>query len=1172
MDEIKIVKTEDLAIDLESMSAESRNDNISNILEIFGEDENLPLLYFMINVFDYLSTKLGKIPKMKELAIKKSIELINDYGFIPIISTSKDNILYFNKRIIADKRIIAQGEEIAVKDKVQFGGKSYAYDTVYYVANMVYHRQKCPPIIDIDDFRKYDSTCTLPMYTYWSKSYAEKLKEIEKALFIALPKEGYGDPSFVMSSLIGAKRKNEYGSIIEFDQNDIGLNHARQIMIANITAILIPVLDRNKKAHEEFEHMQFNQKQYRKSTEYVSIMKGIVPQKIFAEIEEKLKRMPFLMQTPDSILELVADAKYRDAIVKTSKKRERIAEELKKGADWISRIRKIRNLPVSERAGRMEEYLSELLPSASDVGKGDSVVLDDVKRTTHSKKGEIICPHILWLIHHPNENEDNVVNALHEFIEQSDDRIFCKNCGEVISVISVFSEKMQSFSGFITSSDVDKNDPLFTNLLSVVGKVLTGFEFVNASKYDIMQFMINIRTTLYPHLKDIRNDIQKIRTQKIGVTEAHMDIYTAIYIYAYLMKHILNADKGSIILKFKEAPNAKDIKVLTKYFVRKMLSTLEIQISKINKQISPNILATRLVQAYGKLSITIKQVSRHQNRDLILRNTIANIVIDPYFRFLRLSSAGKSASAVLGWNLKDEKEIPPDVYQYSKIANSATENAKLLYEWVKNREYEKSLFSKEIKIPTFQDISSSNLEEWVSKYFKSEDIQENIRYDVLPKTLRKNARFAGGNPWASKYYPEQTLLRSYNEDGTLRKYNQWMTTDGKLLSIGDILDKIKNNSWKKESIKDIADTAGNTKGTLPKKDIREKVLEMSMIDDFSRFYENRCPEGGNHDYDKGEKCSKCGRKISMGEDEMIKYFSKYKDKYFKERDKAREFSTLKHISHLDTEQPISRFDNIESLDKKYKNWVANYSIINDITGKTKISRNYLYALGAFEGVPLSKIDAGEFIPKEPESTHSYRIYNLISIVQSLYSDYQLLINYMNIKKMKPYLHKIIEPYNPRELHKMIAKMPTLKSKAFPLISYFQYKKTPKECIDFILVLIAKSIAKIWNDSEKSTQAIRHDFANVFLDRLIAHEKRLTKPDYVSWNIIYGTDADPTEEAGNTSAEMDLGNYRDKYITDSMNEGEAGDTGEIMSTDVYDIEQEDGEDGLGDNDFNVEGID
>ena len=118
----------------------------------------------------------------------------------------------------------------------------------------------------------------------------------------------------------------------------------------------------------------------------------------------------------------------------------------------------------------------------------------------------------------------------------------------------------------------------------------------------------------------------------------------------------------------------------------------------------------------------------------------------------------------------------------------------------------------------------------------------------------------------------------------------------------------------------------------------------------------------------------------------------------------------------------------------------------------------------------------------------------------------------------------------------------------------RYKK-PREVVSFCIETFCEMCLKIWNDTDKETEKLRHDFVSYLVKKILRAEELLSKPGHFSQALLYGDKEVREKESYDSNTAQDLEGETDREFEDTEeHEEDFGDTSKPFDP-GFDVEKD-----------------
>jgi hypothetical protein len=163
--------------------------------------------------------------------------------------------------------------------------------------------------------------------------------------------------------------------------------------------------------------------------------------------------------------------------------------------------------------------------------------------------------------------------------------------------------------------------------------------------------------------------------------------------------------------------------------------------------------------------------------------------------------------------------------------------------------------------------------------------------------------------------------------------------------------------------------------------------------------------------------------------------------------------------------------------------------------------------------------------------------------------------------------------NKHRITELAKKLPDIYDSYDDKFKWVQMNRKPRDIVAFCLQSFGEICLKIWNDSDKETERLRHEFVRHIINKILDGERLSSKPGPFNWALLY-----PTEKDTKDKSEYDPNTSEERGDDDKGDEDERdenyGDSNEAFAG-IGDLDMEDDGSDEYDNDannINVDGID
>jgi hypothetical protein len=285
------------------------------------------------------------------------------------------------------------------------------------------------------------------------------------------------------------------------------------------------------------------------------------------------------------------------------------------------------------------------------------------------------------------------------------------------------------------------------------------------------------------------------------------------------------------------------------------------------------------------------------------------------------------------------------------------------------------------------------------------------------------------------------------------------------------------------------------------------LTKLIDIDVFFKYFENRCPKGGLHDFIvvtnqvKESGCTKCGITKST----VDKRDKKYYDKYIKVYNKV----MLEKLSIEKTDiSNIADMSKDVVIKKTFPAWKTNNAPILELSRLFKIKYNVLINLGLTINQKFRLIESERVNPSESATLGSLRLRNIqlhsyyLHIVTLFY-----IVKNHDVSKNIPYdLKQIMAKNKVRDLHK---KLINIDQTILEKYDYYKDNALPATVSNFMLYSITSTLIAMFKSMKSAGMVLAKDIITFILSSVIQSEKMLSKPELAKFttSIISANDRD-----------------------------------------------------------------
>jgi hypothetical protein len=303
---------------------------------------------------------------------------------------------------------------------------------------------------------------------------------------------------------------------------------------------------------------------------------------------------------------------------------------------WVKIVKQLSRAATKEQELKLFKELRKYLPAGT---KKDPKKTDDWIR---SEEGfPIICPHMRDKLElelagkKPNDIRDFLFDYAGETpLYQA---YYCRICGEVIT----YSDDMEGIVLFegdqvVTLHNVEDGlkDFIWKQANQVVRNYIE-FKDLKTNKF-VNQFISGMVKNLYDFINLIDKKLRKSKTASLEETENKLKLYTVIYVYAMLIKIVMeNATKIRFAgMKFSSSDSksekAKMAKHLFDYALNKIVDTQNVILNTL-PDINEEFIQSKLLQAHKNIEalLTKSKIEEQEATDVVV-----DLLLDPVYLYM----------------------------------------------------------------------------------------------------------------------------------------------------------------------------------------------------------------------------------------------------------------------------------------------------------------------------------------------------------------------------------------------------------------------------------------------------------------------------------------------------------------------------------------------------------
>lgn len=702
-----------------------------------------------------------------------------------------------------------------------------------------------------------------------------------------------------------------------------------------------------------------------------------------------------------------------------------------------------------------------------------------------NKKGQnIICPHTIakadaLLLKYKNYEDKNnkIKDVLLRFASPDQESgIFCRICGEKIIDEEIWDITLTSLENYSTNKHEDVYDNLYFSIYKEISYIFNNFIDFKTIISDISKIIRNIVDVLKGEIRSIESSLIKVKTLSKENSASILNIYIYVYAFAFITQLIYTNDnisfkktlfrggksnivetkkniKPKISKDIKPKTQNEDIKAILKSKIantesnkKRLQSLMSDAISLIKKikyqdiQKSDTIHIDSIKPLFLKayrwiLNINYTYIESSKENYFIQNSVIDYFIyannqahynnkseyihpIHPYLLPFVDEKFFKNVHIILG---RKYDQIDKDIVKNVSIFNTLQEPKKwnnnvytndsivCLYDYIKNELFFENVSEKNDKLNHFYEKYKyiHELEEKNRKEFKKTQLKPFISINMIIHSyaIRKLCQCE-----------QKFVFRKVDKKGKLGPKHSFS--------------KEEINKWLEEKnytkIKEF-----NSMELFFEECSCKKINDNISI--FYKYYQEVCPLGELHVFDN-LKCKKCGITNQIIEEQDIKFYNKFKDKF----DKIRKRKRIE-------ETPVKKIHKLIEFPK----WEINTDSINKFSKKFNIPILDIYNMGLYEKQEYDEVKSKKINLSEElsDDDHIKRNNTLFDYYLYVIRNYYILRSSEFTIDLPFYIRDLLKKFSNKDIIKKL----TVINEDF-IDKYKYYKKTlsPKNLTNFLL--------------------------------------------------------------------------------------------------------------------------
>lgn len=819
---------------------------------------------------------------------------------------------------------------------------------------------------------------------------------------------------------------------------------------------------------------------------------------------------------------------------------------------------------------------------------------------------DIMCPHVLVMLKSTLSHDTFQVSRekLSPFImmKPGSTSYFCKICGENISDVDIPAVFMTEDTAAMQHSiDDELRRKIWSEMVSILQRVRFTI-VINPIK--IIDAMI---TATYEFIFEIEKQLLKSRTNTPEDVRRRLSLFITIYGYTYLV-HLVQANMKKPPLEFKGMKPSTNIVDYLKFVISDITNTRNILLSKIGG-LSSDFVKNKVIEAFKAIGTKGEQQIRYSD---VSEGFYSSLVLDPFYFMMhmyysvnaeltrskislrspnakhvsdRMSRVeqilGDSIDALavttdtmyakvrpLGWKqdvnfpsyqMQSAKELSRIWYAGVPAVRAASFNFTL--DWVKKRAYMQSWYNE-----TEYSAIATDIDGRADKLKAA----EKILLDYKSAWRFRSIGYAPSKLSMHYVWRDVGLGLRYGINGHQHVFDVYVYDKGKI-SLVDANANLQAGKGMKYEVSDricsICGVSESKAHDLDNEKIRNALENKSIVENFLRMYETRCPVEGVHEYIKGI-CRKCGMPENIREtpEKASQFVEKYRKVYEKDLKRAYAFPLSESTGVIRPTKPLPK-----SLDEYVEQYSYKYEKIVELNSKLKTNVHAFVAIGATENIEYADIMSGKYIAPEPEEKSSHHIYKVVSYVYMLIREYNQLRHSATLK-LGYDLQTIIDKSGIKKNDlSQLGKLSSIAEHFTEILGEMAAKKVPKRILEFAIESLAVKLLTIYTLKDPVSESVRRGFVEYFVKKILRSEELTSLADFTQW-ALFRRGEQEEEETYNSNYDYEHGLETEEALDRDKEENEDyGSTDEVFGMDAFDIDIVEGApDDLDDNDVKTEG--
>jgi hypothetical protein len=930
---------------------------------------------------------------------------------------------------------------------------------------------------------------------------------------------------------------------------------------------------------------------------YKIIIEKKLGAKRLAQVEQEIARKPSITVAAKNILDLLSSAERKPVELEFTRREKYLESVLNNKCPHVKLYRQFRLAKTDDRSKKLYGDLKQFFKNPTETNN---------MITCNNCGFDIVCPHIREFteLDFAGKQYGEIKAKLTKYIDKAvvKDQYYCKICGEMISSLEAFGEISQTRDPASMMNEDLKNFmwgeiAILTKYLKF-GTLINVPQLITAIRDACYPYIFEIEKQI---LKSKTNSAEEIKAKK----RLFITIYAFAYMIHLILSNRGRGGAELSFKNFTPKNSKSAIVDMIKHVLEIIILSRNVIIREI-PGITGDIIKNKLIEAYKSMQSAGAQVITYSGEAEDLLTTLMLDPVYKYLYTINILDdilSGRKPSKskfdivdrvdeIMGepvaklerandifariklpkldnrWNLKAFDDLKPMVHGRAIINGKsiyaeayrgyAARSFEVFSETLKKRLYNESMYI-DVSVGGKGDPNAPMdvrfrppHEKHHAEFLKLQE-KEIMLMKYRQMEAAKNWTWLQGKNSRRWTRPPVTLGRLFDEDGNTHVWNIYIvekTADGKLTRVeiktADIAKSTEAGTKFTDTITDKkcsgCGVLWSQADTLDEAKIQESLDARHSISNFFRFYENRCPKGGLHDFGEGDKCSKCligsSYILNPTAKESLNYYREFRNVYTRERE---EFA-IGEIALVSV--PAKPVPDVSKYDTDYSKWTFNFNLILDLANKLKINHRLISAFGAVEKQEYAEVQSGVYIPPEAEYRYDTRVYVVDTHVKNLITEYNQVKFFHRLTKPPMDLSALIDNsgINKHKIADLNKKLPDIYNDYNGRFAYMQKYKKPREVVSFCIETFCEMCLKIWNDTDKETEKLRHDFVSYLVKKILRAEELLSKPGHFSWALLYGEKEVREKESYDSNTAQDLEGETDREYEDTEeHEEDFGDT-------------------------------